>query len=1360
MFVSEVFDEASEILGTTDQSKVFRVLTQAVQALMESGHWLNSQKEVDVCTGWDGQTITLPKDVEIPLAIQVDGTPVYFRSKYFEYHVNRGGTFDNVNWAWDDKGIVATIEDIRQPSQLVAVAEHDNDAGKQIRVVGTDRYNRPLRPQLADGTLLDGKMVTVHSQKDFSYGTIIPDGADIDTRTAAVTPLASFSTSDGADHTLTSGEPMVFTLGTATTTPAEISVGDTYYVGTVDSKTVELYNSAYDAQNGINPINFTSIPTSGNFIFTDARATVVESGVQLGAAPAFQISVGTEVTFGGTNLPPELKAGLTYFCTYSTALFSSPNGGLLIYATLLDAQNDTNRINVSAKTNANPTFTAYVRNPIAPQTTLVFSNPHYFVTGDSVQVGTNGGTLPQPLVAGVNYYVYNINPLTITLHTTLSEATTGSNPIIFTTAGNGNVFVVKLIPATVTPGVAANVNATGLNVPAVDAPTTVATVKAIVTGPVTSGTVTTPGSAYSSAPTATIYEFGGTGYTASTSFNTTVSSTSSANSYAVSSDNFTLSKGSNAVLQCTTNASGVVTQVKVTNPGVGFSAGDLIYIFNGTGTGAMVQVTSVSGNGGLINADTTSVNTTTGVNVGKVTAGTSIRMVSTSSLFGTTATGVVTVVGTAISAFEITSGGSGFMSKPKVGLSAGNGAVAADITPAFVSSYLITNAGAGYKAIPYIKIAAGGDSTASATATIFSGKLTSVKSVALGTSYATAPSVSVVPTTGAFVTFSSTGTLPTPLKTGVSYRVEDPTTIGFTAKNADFSDLQITDTGSGNLFVNLSDTFGYGFNNLWAGDFSGVAAGTGIQLQTDYQLPGTNPASSPGITYYATPTSSTTAKIFTNQTTSQAQPYSNSTTYAVGAVATLNGTYWKNTSSGTLTGKTPSNGGSGAVIGVSVDCSDTPSFLITGAYVVTGGSGYFATPTVALTNTGGGAGATFSVQTDPVTGAVTGGTVLTNGTSGYACNTAAAIVPNVVWTDVSTTDLLKPTPPGIGQSYYTIPDTAARTSPTINSKLIPSFISYLSKGQRVQFTTAGTLPTGIAAATNYYLLPNADGFSITSDSAGLNKVSISSTGTGTLTLSVQRTMLANPSTSLVVDTSLLETGDAVYARPETGDILPPSLAATEPPPPRAIDPTEGFAPSDGTAVYVRRLSENYLELYDTKAHAQNFASLVGRLTYTAIGNTISSTFLLDNSSYPTLVKTVSHVDKPLSDGYISLYAWDYGRSNDMTLIGQYHPTEVNPRYRRIRIGKPAAWVRILYRVKCPTIASVYDYIPLEQIRAVLNAVHAVDLENKDFFEQSEKYWLKAYKYLMSQQEALDGHAMTPIQVNGLVYGDRTDCVMF
>ena len=118
MFVSEIYDECAEILGTTDDKKVYRKIQQAVQSLLESGHWTHATAEVDVCTGWDRCSLALPRGVDIPLAVNIDGSPTYFRNRLFQYHINKGGAYSSVEWAWDDRGYVATLMDILQPSQL------------------------------------------------------------------------------------------------------------------------------------------------------------------------------------------------------------------------------------------------------------------------------------------------------------------------------------------------------------------------------------------------------------------------------------------------------------------------------------------------------------------------------------------------------------------------------------------------------------------------------------------------------------------------------------------------------------------------------------------------------------------------------------------------------------------------------------------------------------------------------------------------------------------------------------------------------------------------------------------------------------------------------------------------------------------------------------------------------------------------------------------------------------------------------------------------------------------------------------------------------------------------------------------
>ena len=212
MFVSEIIDDAAETLATTDQTKVFRKLTQAVQILMESGHHFHTNAEVDVCTGWDGMTLTLPRGIEVPLAVNVDGSPTYFRGRLFQYHVNKGGMYNPVSWAWDDRGFVSTMMDIREPAQLVAVAEHEADANVKIRVIGTNEDNRDLRTQTEDGQVLDGLLVQVHAQSDFPLGTIEPDGVTIQTRTVAVSPLLTFTSE--MPHQFVTGEPVILGNGT------------------------------------------------------------------------------------------------------------------------------------------------------------------------------------------------------------------------------------------------------------------------------------------------------------------------------------------------------------------------------------------------------------------------------------------------------------------------------------------------------------------------------------------------------------------------------------------------------------------------------------------------------------------------------------------------------------------------------------------------------------------------------------------------------------------------------------------------------------------------------------------------------------------------------------------------------------------------------------------------------------------------------------------------------------------------------------------------------------------------------------------------------------------------------------------
>jgi hypothetical protein len=1158
MFVSQIIDEASEILGTSDQTKVYRVLTQAVQSLMETGHWFHSNQVVDVCTGWDGYTITLPREIEVPLAVNIDGSPTYFRNRFFEFHVNKGGMYSTVDWAWDDRGFVATQMDIKQPAQLIAIAETDNDVGKYLRVLGVDQNNVSLRDQTQDGVGVDGMIIPIHSQSDFALGTIQPEQEKVTTRTAAISPFETFTTSDSSNHTLVTGERVQLT-SVSGNVPAELNTYESYFVGVANGNTISLYNDQLDALNGRYPIQLSSIEGTENLILQDTRIANLLTQIQMASAPTTTLPTGVEVTFSGSSLPAPLDSNTTYFAV------STGGNNIQIFASLLDATNNQNPIYLSGTYG---TLNVTVRKPISAQTTLQFNSPHYFVTGDMVQANNNGGVLPSPLVLAQNYYAHVIDPSTITLHTNYNDSVTGNNPISLLTDGTGENSIVKLITATVSQGTTNNIKATinGLTTPS----GTGAAAQAVVSGSITAINITNGGSGYTATPTITFDTTGGAGYT-STPTAILVTSSGTGGSIGV------------------TLTSDYVSSISINSAGTGYAVGESIEFVGGGGTGARGHITSIDSSGAI-----------TGITLDQVGS-------------GLTAVVLYNTISNVVNGIEITSAGTGYESAPRATISGGGGTGATAscvLTTSQVSRFVVTNGGSGYTTTPAATISGGGGSGAYGTAVISGGQVVAVNVIAEGAGYSSAPSVAFVASTGCYVQFSSDGTLPTGLAQGVVYRAEAPFSgNSFTVMNTDFSPVTISDSGAGTLYLVLSRAFGVGFTNYWQGDFSGYNTGDTVYFGTDYLLPQTSPAISAGTSYYIN----------------------------------------------------VSNGATSCQI--------------------------------------------YDSQSDAEAGGTTG--------------------------------LITIIGLGTGQTYLGQQIGASVITP--NNILILSDLSYLQAGASVTFSSTSQVPSPLIAGNNYTIQFFQNGVQVYDSSSNL--ISFTDIGSGQLTMSLQRNFIPDPSTSIVITGSLFETGDAIYPRPQTNDILDPSLVA-------------------GNAYYIRKISADNCEIYDTQAHAINTQSTQGRLSFVTTGNSVNSTFFVDVITPAVFVKQVKNIDKPLTDGRISLYAWDYGRSNDVTLIGQYHPSETNPQYRRIRVGKPCAWARILYRTKAPVLSSPYDYIPLEQPRAIIAAVHAIDLENKDFADQSARYWQIALGYLKNQESSMAGHAMEPPQINGLTYGDTTDPIMF
>lgn len=1168
MFVSQIFDECAEILGTTDKSKVFRKISQAVQTLMESGHWTHSTAEVDVCTGWDGCSIALPRGVSVPLAVNVDGSPVYFRNRLFQYHVNKGGQYSPVEWAWDDRGYVATLMEIVQPAELVAVAESSNDVGKTIRVVGTDNLNRPIRSQLPDGTGVDGLLVPINSISDFAFGVITPSGSNVATREVAVTPIQNFKSATA--HQLNSGEGMSVTALSGTI-PVPLSDGQTYYIGVVDAFTIKLFNDSLNAQSGDYPISLQSIVSAGPLEFLDERASRVVTALRFATAPTIGIDTANPIFFPpGQQLPAPLKTETTYFGN----LIDDTH--LQIFETEENAQNNYGEVYTTGSTNA---INVDIRKQIAPETKLTFVVPHLFQDGDQVQAFTSGGVLPRPLIANKNYFVNVIDATSVTLHENQADANASSgtffvNPIVLLTLGSGIISLVKLIPATATVGKTNQITAPGLSIPAPSGAG--AQFAAVPVGSVTSVRVSAGGSGYTTEPAVTF----------SNPPTPPVGQQSrTAKGYAIRN-----------------TINNTISEIIITDPGLGYSSVPSVTIDPPTTTN--FTVTSITTDPGTLIATVITAVAHGFANGNQI-------LISGASPNDYNGTKTISNVSTNSFTYPVLSAlpnATGNITAARV--SAGQQATATtSITTSFISRFTQISGGSGYIEAPQVRIEGGGGNGATAKANIAGGQVASIDIITQGSGYTSPPAVIIEPSTGVFVEFQSTGALPQPLTAGTAYRAENPTTGNvFTIKNTDYSEVDIKSSGSGTLYVVLSRAFGVAFTGNWRGDFASLGQTQGFYFGSDFLLPTTSPAIDNGVTeFWLRKDTDESGRVYNSQTNAQA-----------------------------------------------------------------------------------------------------------GGTTGQVVATVF----------------------GTGQTYYGL---RYNVSPSVYDNLIePDNIQFIADDETVEFRSSGTLPSPLIAGQQYTVKLFGNKIKVFNNG---NLVNLTTPGTGRLTLDIRRAMTVSPSTSIFAPSCLYETGQSVTVRANEDDVLPDGLNA-------------------GITYFVRKIAPDTFELYNTLANAKNLVSTTGRIEFLTTGNKATSKFFVDSVQGPVLVKSVAHIEKPKTDGYVSLYAWDYGRGNDLTLIGQYHPDEINPQYRRIRIGKRCAWARIAYRLTPPTVTSIHDYIPMEHERAIITAVHACDLEDKDFAEQATRYWGIAFQYLKSQQEHIDGHAFSPPQIQNLVYADGEDPVMF
>lgn len=451
MFVSEIIDEVIEVLGRCDRTKALSRLTDAIQSLQDEGDWNANIGYADIracLVGTAGKTISLPNDIETPLAVAVNCRPVFMRDEFYQFHLNGDGVEKNgVPWAWDDRGFFPTFMDIICPAELVAVARLNSDAGALIRVLGTGSDGNILRTQLEDGTWIDGLTVAANILSDFPGQVIAPPGGRVFRRIFTTSPVTTMSSL--TPHGLVTGALMRLDFDTGASASPIINSA-LYYIRVANDVTIELHLSRLDARTGQSPVVVTSLGTSYGFSLSDRRD--VNARTKFLSGSALTIEDYSQVVFEATTMPEGLAEETPYF------IRREDSTSFIIFASQALAESGDTPINVSS---AGANVVARSLFSLNPFTTLTFSVNHNMTTGDSVTARNAGGQLPAPLVEGVAYYVRSVDSQTLTLHSTVSDALAGINAIVLTTTGSGTNSLVKLIPATALTGSASNISAPG-----------------------------------------------------------------------------------------------------------------------------------------------------------------------------------------------------------------------------------------------------------------------------------------------------------------------------------------------------------------------------------------------------------------------------------------------------------------------------------------------------------------------------------------------------------------------------------------------------------------------------------------------------------------------------------------------------------------------------------------------------------------------------------------------------------------------------------------------------------------------------------------------------------------------------------
>lgn len=186
MFVlNDIWDEGKKIIGICSDEIALRTFSDALVMIASQLEPEALRAELDImtcgCSCADGSTclksccgkqcITMPREVETIIAINIGCNPALGYGELFSFHQNAGNQCckSDCGYSWFDQGgWHSTHRDIITPANLVVFTSTADDDGRQFIVYGYDEHGDILRHQV-NGEWKNGILIPT------IFGYAIPD---------------------------------------------------------------------------------------------------------------------------------------------------------------------------------------------------------------------------------------------------------------------------------------------------------------------------------------------------------------------------------------------------------------------------------------------------------------------------------------------------------------------------------------------------------------------------------------------------------------------------------------------------------------------------------------------------------------------------------------------------------------------------------------------------------------------------------------------------------------------------------------------------------------------------------------------------------------------------------------------------------------------------------------------------------------------------------------------------------------------------------------------------------------------------------------------------------------------------------